>query len=63
MGIVINFKKASKKVAKTKKEKLASEKRAKHGQKKLTRTLIKKKKKTLKIHLDDHKMDDTDNKG
>lgn len=58
MGNIINFKQAGKKIAKIKKEQRASEKRTKYGQKKLTWTLIKKSKKTLKTHLDDHKIDD-----
>lgn len=60
MGNVINFKQAGKKVTKIKKEKLASENRAKYGQKKLIRALIKKNKKTLKTHLDDHKIDNSE---
>lgn len=60
MSKVINFKRAAKKIAKIKKEKLASEKRTKHGQKKLTSAMIKRKKKTLSTHLDNHKIDKTD---
>ncbi len=42
MGMVINFKRAGKKVAKIKKQKRAYEKRIKLEQKKLTRALIRK---------------------
>lgn len=62
MGTVINFKKATKKVAKIKKEKLAKEKRIKYGQKKLTQALIKRNKKSFKTHLDSHKLDATSDK-
>lgn len=57
MTNLINFKQARKKAARDKKEKRSDENRVKHGQTKLARTLIKKNKKTLKTHLDDHKMD------
>lgn len=57
MGKIINFRQAGKKIARIKKEKRAREKRAAYGQKKLIRVLIKKNKKTLKTHLDNHKMD------
>lgn len=63
MGNIINFGKAAKKVSKIKKEKLAKEKCIKHSQKKLTRSLIKREKKALTIHLDSHKVDNTDSKG
>lgn len=56
MGTVINFKKAAKKIAKIKKEKLAKEKRIKFGQKKLTQALIKRNKKNTKTHMDNHKL-------
>lgn len=60
MGKIINFKQARKKVVRIKKEKLASEKRIKHGQKKLTQGLIKRNKKNLKNHLDNHKINNGD---
>ncbi|PCI43556.1 MAG: DUF4169 domain-containing protein [Alphaproteobacteria bacterium] len=58
MTNVINFKQAGKKVTRIKKENRAKENRVKHGQKKLTRHLIKRTGKALETHLDGHKMDD-----
>ncbi len=63
MGKVISFNQARKKIAKVKKQKLAQENIAKHGQNKLTRSLIKRKKTMVKTYLDDHKLDDEDDKG
>jgi len=56
VGKIINFNKSGKQITKRKETKLARENRVKFGQKKTTRTLIKKEIKAMEDHLDSHKI-------
>ncbi len=62
MTNIINFNKAEKKVAKKRQEKQAGENRARFGQKKPEKRLIKKEITALKDHLDAHKIPHKDDK-
>ncbi|MCF8474308.1 MAG: DUF4169 family protein [Emcibacter sp.] len=62
MSSIINFKQASKKITKAKKDKIAQENRVKFGLKRTIKVVMKQENKTHKAHLDDHEMVDKDNK-